>query len=842
MERQQRPPRRSPESRRRNASGEARQTSNEARLLPVLPIRNAVILPDSITPLYVEHEKTRRAIDAAVAHGGKIFAVTQIDERFETTDPAELHLVGVEALVEKSTLSHESATSVTLRALRRAQVVRYLDDAVYLRAEVMPLADSPNTSAEVMALVRTVRMHFEMVANSNGRITNDALMHVLNAASPGVLADAIALALDLLLPDRQRVLETLDPAERLALVDTFLYRELEVIEIESRIQQAAQAEIEKGHEEYYLREQIKVIQRKLTDRDPALGEHAEVREKLATLGMPAEVHQRALRELDRLESMPSMAPEYTILRTYVDWLATLPWSASTTDRMDLVATARILDSHHYGLQKVKERLIEFVAVRALAPQVHSPILCFVGPPGVGKTSLGKSIAEALGRTFARVSLGGVHDEAEIRGHRRTYVGALPGRILQTMRRAGVVNPLFVLDEIDKLTSDYRGDPASALLEVLDPEQNTAFSDHYLEVDYDLSKVIFILTANDLRPIPPALLDRMEVIELAGYSEEEKSHIATQYLIPRQMQEHGLTASKVDLRPDAVQRIAREYTYEAGVRNLEREIGSVMRKVARRVVEGKRGKTMINAARVPEYLGPQRTFRQEAEEHDQVGVAMGVAWNPAGGEIMPVEVASLEGKGILQLTGQLGDVLRESAQAAISYTRSRACALGIAPNFHETRDVHIHLPMGGVKKDGPSAGVTIAVALISALTGRAICRDLAMTGEITLRGRVLPVGGVKEKAYAAYRAGLTIFALPRKNLPDLDDLPPDIRAALHLVPLDSVDDALNLALRPACPATEPGLGAVATLAHDPAEGTPARLSVLPDVAPGHAHPQIAGVRG
>ncbi|HET9109216.1 MAG TPA: endopeptidase La, partial [Ktedonobacterales bacterium] len=553
-------------------------------------------------------------------------------------------------------------------------------------------------------------------------------------------------------------------------------------------------EVDEGQREYFLREQMRVIQRELTGHDPAVRDAQELRDKIEAAGMPAETREKALHELERLEAMPSMAPEHGVLRAYLDWLTALPWSARTRDQLDLRRVSDLLDEHHYGLHKVKDRIIEYMAVRKLAPEGRTPILCFAGPPGVGKTSLGRSIADALGRKFVRVSLGGVRDEAEIRGHRRTYVGALPGRIIQAMKQAGTVNPVFVLDEIDKLASDFRGDPAAALLETLDPEQNNTFSDHYLEVPYDLSQALFIMTANVLDTIPGPLRDRMEVIELPGYTEEEKLHIARRFLIPRQMTDAGLSPARIEIDDDAVRRIIREYTFEAGVRNLERELGAVMRRVARRVAEGRRHKAHVTTQRVPAYLGPQKHFPTEAEERDEVGVATGLAWTAAGGDLTTIEVMAVPGRGAVMLTGRLGDVMKESAQAALTYIRARADTLGLAADFYERVDIHVHLPAASIPKDGPSAGVTMAVAMISALTGRETRRDVAMTGEVTLRGRVLPVGGVKEKALAAHRAGVTTIILPRRNVRDLDEVPVEVREALTVIPVDTMDEVLANALR------------------------------------------------
>jgi ATP-dependent Lon protease len=618
-------------------------------------------------------------------------------------------------------------------------------------------------------------------------------VQALNVESLGELADFIIAQLEPPLPLRQEFLEIFDPQERLRKTCLLLLRELNVLEIESKIQGDVQREIDRGQREFYLREQLKVIQQELGEHDPALREADEMRDRIAAAGMPEEVEARALRELSRLEAMPSMAPEYSVLRNYLDWLTALPWNNATRDNLNLRHVAEVLDEHHFGLEKVKDRILEFLAVRKLAPEGRAPILCLVGPPGVGKTSLGRSIAEAMGRSFVRVSLGGVRDEAEIRGHRRTYVSALPGRILQSMKQAKTTNPVFVLDEIDKLASDFRGDPASALLEVLDQEQNNAFSDHFLEAPYDLSKVFFVLTANVLHTIPAPLRDRMEIIEIPGYTEEEKAQIAHQFLIPRQVLDTGLNENRIEIDDGAVRRIIREYTFEAGVRGLDRELGAIMRRVARRIAEGRRHKASVTAVRVPAYLGPQKYFPTEAEEIDQVGVATGLAWTAAGGDLTTVEVMAVPGRGAVQLTGQLGDVMKESAQAALTFTRARASQLGLPELFHENSDIHVHLPSASIPKDGPSAGVTMAIAMMSALSGRPVRRDVAMTGELTLRGRVLPVGGIKEKVLAAHRAGIHTIILPRRNLKDLDDVTPDVRAQLSFAPVESMDEVIAVAL-------------------------------------------------
>jgi len=596
--------------------------------------------------------------------------------------------------------------------------------------------------------------------------------------------------------ERQKLLQMLNPSERLKHVVALLAQEADVLELEDQIHTRAQSEVDRTQREFYLREQMRVIQTELGESDPWVREISDLRKRVEGISLPEEVMLRALKEIDRLNQMPPMSPEVGIIRTYIDWILDLPWTTTTEDNLDVPHAAEILEQYHYGLPRAKDRILEYIAVRSLKPKrSKQPILCFVGPPGTGKTSLGRSIAEALGRKFVRLSLGGVRDEAEIRGHRRTYIGALPGRILQTMRRAGTINPLFMLDEVDKLGQDFRGDPSSALLEVLDPEQNHAFSDHYLELAYDLSKVMFITTANYIGPIPSALLDRMEVIEFPGYIEEEKLEIAHRFLIPRQLEEAGLDEEKVIFQDQALKRIVREYTYEAGVRNFEREIGMIYRKIARIKAEGKSYPRRVTPVALEKFLGPPQFFNLEAERQDEVGVATAIAWTENGGEIMPVEVLLMDGKGNMQITGQIGNVMQESAQAALSYLKSRSRQFDIDPKVYENLDIHIHIPEGAIPKDGPSAGITICTALISAYTGREVRKDVGMTGEITLRGHVLPVGGIREKVLSAHRSGLKTVILPKRNAKDLVDVPKRARSELQLVLVDHIDKVLEVALKP-----------------------------------------------
>ena len=761
--------------------------------LPLLPIRNTVLFPGTVVSLLVTREQSLRALEEAMGQKRLLFAVTQLNEHQEEPGAEDLYVVGVEAYIERLLKLPDGTINVFLRGRHRLQRLAYTQELPYIRVSAEVIPDTVESTLAIEALRRAVLALFEKCVQVNPLVTEDVYITAINISEAGLMADFVVSTLELPISVRQNVLEASNIEQRLQKASILLSKELDILELESHIHNQVQQEVDKTQREYFLREQLKAIQRELSEGDATLRDNQELREKILSSGMPEEVRVRANKELDRLNAMPSIAPDASMLRTYIDWLVNVPWNITTLDRLDIKEAARILEENHFGLQKVKERILEYIAVRKLSNSMRSPILCFVGPPGVGKTSLGRSIAEALDRKFVRLSLGGVRDEAEIRGHRRTYIGALPGRILQTMKTVGTSNPLFLLDEIDKLGTDFRGDPASALLEVLDPEQNTTFADHYLEVPYDLSQVIFLTTANVLHTIPPALQDRLEVIELPGYTEDEKMHIARRFLIPKQMQEHGLRASKIEIEDAAVQRIIHEYTFEAGVRNLEREIATVMRKVARKVAEGRRTKTKVTADKIPEYLGQQRHYHSEAEEADEIGVATGVAWTSAGGDLITVEATLLEGSGHLTLTGQLGDVMKESAQAALSYARSKTAQFGIESRFYEKYDIHLHLPAGAIPKDGPSAGITMATALLSALTQRPTRRDVAMTGEITLRGRVLPVGGLKEKILAAHRAGITTFILPKRNMQDLDDVPREINHALKFVLVEHMDDVVAVAL-------------------------------------------------
>ena len=766
--------------------------------LPLLPRRRGILFPNTAGPILVGRRTSLRAIEEATAGDTVVAVVTQRDASLSDITEQDVFPIATEGTISRSLRLPDGTTQVWVQGHRRLRLLEFTASEPYYRALVEVIHEPDDATVQTEALRRAVLALFEKVSKLAPSIAEDAYVMAINIERPGWLADYVASCLNLDDFEAEDLLSTLDARERLEKLSIHLAKELDVLELQTKIHSRVQEELDRTQREYFLREQMKAIQRELGETDPAARDAFALRDRIANAGMPDNVRQKAEDELARMEHIPSASPEVGIIRTYLEWLVTVPWSHATEDHLDLRDAAKVLERHHYGLTKVKERILEYMAVRQLAKEkLRSPVLCFVGPPGVGKTSLGRSIAEALGRKFVRVSLGGVRDEAEIRGHRRTYVGALPGRIIHGMRQGGTVNPVFMLDEVDKLGTDFRGNPSSALLEVLDPEQNHAFSDHYLDVDYDLSKVLFIATANILDPIIPALRDRMEVIELPGYIEEEKLHIAQRFLVPKQLQEHGLSQLQLSFTTAGIKRIIREYTREAGVRGLEREIGGICRKVARRFAEDQTStKVQVNAQAVVEYLGPQKFFWGVAEERDQVGVATGVARTELGGDVLGVEVTLMPGKGALTLTGQLGEVMRESAQAALSYARSRAPDLGIPLDVFEKNDIHVHVPLGAVPKEGPSAGITIATALISALTKRPINRQVAMTGEITLRGRVLPVGGLKEKILAAHRAGIKTFVLPKRNEKDLEDVPQTVRRDLRFVFAGDMADVLRVAFNDA----------------------------------------------
>ena len=769
----------------------------------VLPLRDLVIFPHMVSPVFVAREASLKAIQEAHNKSQTVIGLTQSDPDLEDPGVGDFMPIGVEMAVGRLLSMPDGSSSALVQGRRRVQVLEFTQQSPVLKVRARVLHEPLVANRETKALMRSALDLFESCVQLDRSIPEEAHMFAMNISEPGWLADMIATAVSIKIEERQALLMMVDPTKRLARINHLLAQEVDVLELEEDIHNKVQSEVDRTQREFYLREQMKAIQTELGEGDLFSRDIAEIRKKVEAANLPAEPKATTLKEIERLLQMPPMAPEVGIIRTYIDWIVDLPWSKLTEDNLDVRNANRILERDHYGLKKAKDRILEYIAVRSLHPKKErQPILCFVGPPGTGKTSLGRSIAEALGRKFVRLSLGGVRDEAEIRGHRRTYIGALPGRILQTIKRAGTANPLFMLDEIDKLGADFRGDPSSALLEVLDPEQNNSFSDHYLELEFDLSRVMFITTANYLGGIPPALLDRMEVIDFPGYIEEEKTFIAERFLIPRQVQENGIDSLGLVFKPEALKRLIREYTYEAGVRNLEREIGQMCRKVARIKAEGRKYPLEVTPALVEKYLGPPHYFQTEAERKDEVGVSTGLAWTENGGEIMFVEVAVLEGKGSLQITGQVGEVMQESAQAALSYIKSRAGKLSIEQETFERMDVHLHLPEGAIPKDGPSAGITLCTALVSALTGRPVLRDVAMTGEITLRGRVLPVGGLREKVLAAFRAGIKTILVPERNLKDLVDVPKQAKEVLNIVPVTHMDQVLHLALSPQATVSPP----------------------------------------
>jgi ATP-dependent Lon protease len=777
--------------------------------LPVLPLRDTVLFPNSFMPLAVAREASVRLIDEATSTGRMIGVFTQREASVEEPVQDDLYPIGTATHIHKMFKLPDGSLRLIVQGLARVRLDRIVQTRPYLKAAVT-VADEvlrDEDHLEIDALQRNIKSNFQQVVSLSPLLSDDLQALAANITDPGKLADFIASSLTTIATSiKQEVLETLDIRARMDSLNRILIKELEVLELGSKIQSQVQSEVGKNQREYFLREQLKAIQKELGEGDDQAKEIDELRDKIDAAGMPEPVKKEALRELDRLSKMPVAAAEYTVSRTYLDWLIAVPWAKRTEDSIDLKRTKEVLDADHSGLEKVKDRVLEYLAVRKLNPEVRGPILCFLGPPGVGKTSLARSIANSLGRKFVRVSLGGMRDEAEIRGHRRTYIGALPGQIIQGLRRAESKNPVFILDEIDKLGADFRGDPASALLEVLDPEQNNSFRDHYLDVPFDLSEVLFLTTANVLDPVPPALRDRMEVLELAGYTEEEKLKIATEHLIGKQIRNHGLTAEQLEFTEAAIRNVIRGYTREAGVRNLEREIGALCRKVARRRAEGDESKVVITPEIVVQMLGAPTFLDEEIEDRTKdPGVAVGLAWTPAGGEVLFVEASRMQGGGTLTLTGHLGDVMKESARTALSWFRANAPRYGVDPTFYKDAEIHLHVPSGAIPKDGPSAGVTMVTALASELSGRPVRGDVAMTGEITLSGRVLPVGGIKEKVLAARRHGIVEVILPRQNEKNIkEDLTDELREELTIHYVGQIEEALALALQPSAAQTHTGL--------------------------------------
>jgi ATP-dependent Lon protease len=777
--------------------------------LPVLPLRDTVLFPNSFMPLAVAREASVRLIDEATASGRMIGVFTQREASVEEPLLDDLYPIGTATHIHKMFKLPDGSLRLIVQGLARVRLERIVQTRPYLRGAVVSAEEilRDEDHLEIDALQRNIKGNFQHVVSLSPVLSDDLQALSANITDPGKLADFIASSLTTIgTPVKQEVLDTLDIRARMDTLNRILIKELEVLELGSKIQSQVQSEVGKNQREYFLREQLKAIQKELGEGDDQAREIDELRGKVDAAGMPESVKKEALRELDRLSKMPVAAAEYTVSRTYMDWIVALPWSKRTEDAIDLRKTKDILDADHSGLEKVKDRVLEYLAVRKLNPDVKGPILCFLGPPGVGKTSLAKSIANSLGRKFVRVSLGGMRDEAEIRGHRRTYIGALPGQVIQGLRRAESKNPVFILDEIDKLGSDFRGDPASALLEVLDPEQNNTFRDHYLDVPFDLSEVLFLTTANVLDPIPPALRDRMEVLELAGYTEEEKLKIAVEHLIAKQIKNHGLSADNVEFTEKAIRAVIRGYTREAGVRNLEREIGALCRKIARRRAEGDEARIVVTDETVVEMLGAPTFLDEEIENRTKdPGVAVGLAWTPAGGEVLFVEASRMQGGGSLTLTGHLGDVMKESARTALSWFRSHATRYGVDPEFYKDAEVHLHVPSGAIPKDGPSAGVTMVTALASQLSGRPVRGDVAMTGEITLSGRVLPVGGIKEKVLAARRHGIREVILPRQNEKNIkEDLTEELRAELTIHYVTHIEEVTSIALLPSAAQTHTGL--------------------------------------
>ncbi|MCM3587638.1 endopeptidase La [Mesobacillus maritimus] len=765
----------------------------ESITVPLLPLRGLLVYPTMVLHLDVGRDKSVQALEKAMVEDHLIFLTTQKDVSIDEPTEEDLYKMGTLTKVKQMLKLPNGTIRVLVEGLKRAEIIEFIDEEDSFSATLKTYEDRDTKDVEDEALMRTMLEYFEQYIKMSKKISAETYSSVTDIEEPGRMADIISSHLPLKLKEKQEILEILDEKERMNRVIEIIHNEKEVLNLEKKIGQRVKRSMERTQKEYYLREQMKAIQKELGDKEGKTGEIAELTEKIEKAGMPDHVKETAMKELDRYEKVPATSAESAVIRNYIDWLVALPWSNATDDDLNIKKAEDILNEEHYGLEKVKERVLEYLAVQKLTNSLRGPILCLAGPPGVGKTSLAKSIAKSLNRNFVRISLGGVRDESEIRGHRRTYVGAMPGRIIQGMKKAGTVNPVFLLDEIDKMSSDFRGDPSSAMLEVLDPEQNHNFSDHYIEETYDLSNVMFIATANNLGTVPGPLLDRMEIITIAGYTEIEKVHIAKDHLLPRQAKDHGLSKAQLQIREEALMEIIRRYTREAGVRSLERQLATICRKTARIIVSEEKKRVVISEKNVVDFLGKPRFRYGEAELEDQVGVATGLAYTTVGGDTLQIEVSLSPGKGKLVLTGKLGDVMKESAQAAFSYVRSKTKELGIDEDFHEKLDIHIHVPEGATPKDGPSAGITIATALVSALSGRPIRREVGMTGEITLRGRVLPIGGLKEKTLSAHRAGLTKIILPKDNEKDIDDIPESVRDQLEFVLVSHVDEVLKHAL-------------------------------------------------
>ncbi|HSB33900.1 MAG TPA: endopeptidase La [Nitrospirota bacterium] len=767
--------------------------------IPLLPIRDIVVFPYMVLPLFVGREMSIKAIEVALEGNRMIFLASQKDINVENPSPSDLYSVGTVGVIMRMLKLPDGRIKILVQGVSRAKTVKFLQKEPFYQVEIKAFPDVPTqASIETEALMRNVKEQIEKLVSFGKVILPDIMVVIENVDDPGKLADLAVANMGLKVEQAQEILEITDPLARIKRINEALSKEIELLSMQQKIQADVRGEIDKTQREYFLREQLKAIQRELGESDDRSEDMRELREKIKEAKLPEKAAKEAEKQLRRLERMHPDAAEASMTRTYIEWLAELPWSKATKDNLDLKAAQKVLEEDHYDLEKVKERIIEYLAVRKLKEKMKGPILCFVGPPGVGKTSLGKSIARSLGREFVRISLGGVRDEAEIRGHRRTYVGALPGRIIQGIKTAGYNNPVFMLDEIDKIGADFRGDPSAALLEVLDPEQNNSFSDHYIGLAFDLSRVMFITTANMTDPIPGPLKDRMEIIRLSGYTEQEKLGIAKSYLVPRQLAEHGITEKHISIPDKTILHIIAQYTREAGVRNLEREIGHLCRKVAKKVAEGEQGLFTVTPQNLHTYLGVPKFLPEVEREKDEVGVVTGLAWTETGGDILYIEATTMRGKGALTLTGHLGDVMKESAHAALTYVRSRAGDLGISPDVFGKTDVHIHVPAGAIPKDGPSAGVTMATALASVFTSVPVRKDIAMTGEVTLRGRVMPIGGLKEKTLAAHRAGIKTMIVPKENEKDLDEIPQYLRKDMQFIFAATMEDVISMALRKKMP--------------------------------------------